>query len=74
MKENYRPQITKISQIMNAINKPEKALFILGAIILFIASFLKINNIGIADYILALGILLMASGSIILFAKYRNIE
>ncbi|WP_372640890.1 hypothetical protein [Ancylomarina sp.] len=59
---------------MNSNNKAVKALFIPGAILLLIASFLKINNIEIADYILAFGMLLMASGLMILFIKYRNIE
>jgi len=59
---------------MNSNNKPVKALFILGAILLLIASFLKISNIEIADYILAIGILLMVSSFMILLIKYRKIE
>jgi len=59
---------------MNYNNKAVKALFILGATILIIASFLKISNIEIADYILAMGMLLMASSLVILFIKYRNVE
>ncbi|MGZ2369016.1 hypothetical protein ACXR6G_04470 [Ancylomarina sp. YFZ004] len=59
---------------MNYNNKSVKALFILGAILLLIASFLKINNIEIADYILAIGMFLMVSSFMILVKKYRNIE
>lgn len=58
---------------MTFINRPVKALFILGAILLIIASCLKVNDIEAANYILGIGILLMGSAStIILFIKYRN--
>ena len=59
---------------MNYNNKAVIALFILGATILIIASFLKISNIEIADYILAIGMLLMVLNLMILFIKYRKTE
>ena len=57
---------------MNSNNKLLKILFIIGALLLIIASYLKVSNIEAADYILAIGVLLMGSASTALFIKYHN--
>jgi len=52
-------------------NKHEKVIFIIGAILIIIASFMKVNNIEIANYILGSGMFLMVSVAAILYYRFR---